>query len=358
MKLQPGDRLDRFTLIKLLGATGEGSVWMVSDALAPSQTRTLKLLSVRDTSPAAVERIRREARAVATVSHPSLVQVHTLFEDLRQRLMGMVMDYVDGTSLADALGDPRLTIRLREHALGHIMRALASMHEQGLAHRDFKLSNVILARDFWQSPERPENVKVVDYGIAMAVESKERLADIGVAAYLAPEVISRSSETSPQSADVFAFGVVGWYLLTANHPTGLPHEATLADYAQAYASAREQGRVFAPNGYRGVWATVLEACTLLDPAERPLDCQGVVLLLGQGATPDRKSRPSLPRTSTPPHPLLAPGQGAEPPPIPPHGYPLPPAKAPRRIRFGYLTIGIVMVAAVLIAAALGFSALR
>lgn len=326
---------------------------MASDSLAPSQTRALKLLKVRDASPAAIERIRLEARAVARLSHPSLVQVHVLFEDPRTGIVAMVTDFVDGISLADALGDPRLTMRLREHVLGHVLRGLASVHEQGLAHRNLKLENVILSRDFWQAPERPTNVKIVDFGIAPGPESD-------TPAYLPPELVLGGS-TNPKSRDVFAFGVLGSYLLSASHPTGLSPVASLKDYAEAY----RHDQAFSLGGYKGAWVRVIEACTLVDPARRPDDCNRVLVVLRHGTMVERGSRPSQATSQPPKHgspgapivdtvlqgPGIDPNAGAS---IPPSGYP--PAIAPRRrIRYGYLAIGLTVLAAIVLAIALMLS---
>lgn len=350
---------------------------MASDALAPSEVRALKLLRVADARPSAIERIRREAHAVAGLSNPSLVRVHLLFEELHRGTLAMVMDYVDGVSLADALADPRLTIPMREHALGHILRALASVHEHGLAHRDIKLENVILAREFWDAPERAENVKVVDFGIAIASEGDRRLTDlgtvIGTSPYLAPEVIHPTywgGEQNPKARDVFAFGVLGWYLQSGRHPTGLHHQATLADYAQAYAVAHQQRRGFTLGQDRDVWARVIESCTQVDPRQRPEDCRQVLAMLEHDTLVDRtNSAPMASRT----HSHTAPAAElpartvrqepafdlrGSPAPMPPQFYPPPPAGARRRkVRFAYLAIGLTMAAGVVMAGAAGVFAL-
>ena len=166
MELKPGDRVDRYLLVELLGEGGQGSVWRAEDPMLPGQPRAVKLLRLETVRPTDAERVRLEARGLAKLEHPSLVSCHTLFEDMKLGVLGMVLDFVDGRSLGAALNDSRLTDRHRVKALGHVAEALAYVHRAGHVHRDLKLDNVLVTQDFWANPEEPKNVKLVDFGIA------------------------------------------------------------------------------------------------------------------------------------------------------------------------------------------------
>lgn len=241
MQLTPGDRIDRYQLIEPLGEGGQGSVWKAVDALDPSRVVALKLVPILHAKPNQLERVRREARGLAKLDHPSLVKCHGLFEDFKLSVLGLVLDVVDGVSLADALDDARLVPRLRWAILEHLGRALAHLHAHRIIHRDLKPENIVLAHAFWSAPNDPSTVKVIDFGIAIEEGDPSRLTSygnvIGTPAYMAPELIDatrlKSAPLTP-AIDVFAFGVVAWRLLNGDHPTGLPPDATLLDYAVEY----------------------------------------------------------------------------------------------------------------------------
>ena len=241
MSLGVGTRIDRYTLLELLGEGGQGAVWKVEDPLAPGELRALKLIGLRLAGEEELERLRREARVLARLEHPSLCRCHGLFEDLTQDVLGFAMDYVAGRSLGEALSDARLSGELREQVLLHVTRALAYVHEQGAVHRDVKLANVLLEDGFWKKPADPSTVKLVDFGIAALDGVRKRLTATGFAvgtpAYMAPEQIEPGhwgADGLTPAADLFGLGVLAWKVTVGGHPTGVGREAALGDYAMAY----------------------------------------------------------------------------------------------------------------------------
>lgn len=241
MELSPGARIDRYLLVEPLGEGGQGSVWKAVDALDASRTVALKLVPIAQAKPTHLERVRREARALATLEHPSLVRCHGLFEDFNAAVLGLVLELVDGKSLADALQDGRFGPELRWAVLEHVARALGHLHERHIVHRDLKPENIVLAAGFWAAPHDPSGVKLIDFGIAAEEGNPNPLTAygnvIGTPAYMAPELIDATyfagGRPTP-AVDVFAFGVVAWILLVGGHPTGLSAESTLVDYAREY----------------------------------------------------------------------------------------------------------------------------
>lgn len=279
MDLAPGARVDRFVLIEPLGEGGQGSVWKARDPLDPDHPRALKLVRLLHSKPSDVERMRREARALARLDHPSLVACHGLFEDIKHELLGVTMDFVDGTPLGELRADARLSFELKVTALGHIARALDYVHEHGVVHRDLKLENVLVSHAFWDAPRDAQNVKLVDFGIAAAEGNPEPLTAldsvIGTLPYLAPEVIDPAyfgKQSSTPALDVFAFGVLGWRLLfDSEHPTGLGPRASLVEYGVQYRRAAELAGAWPEAPLDGGWPELITDCLRVRTAERIQD---------------------------------------------------------------------------------------
>jgi len=276
--LAGGDHVDRYVLVEQLGEGGQGSVWKADDKLEPGRPRALKLVPLVLARPNDVERVRREARALAKLNHGSLVRCHALFEDLKLSLLGIVMDFVDGASLRAAADEPWMTDRHRTLALRHVAHALAYVHSQGGVHRDLKLENVLVTRAFWDKPEVASNVKLVDFGIAKMPDGAHALTAvdslIGTMSYLSPEILDPaffdSSGSSP-AADVFAFGVMAYKLLQEGHPTGLPPRAGIVDYGAAYRAAAKSDVPWPPDAPSNAWGDLLRDCLRVRANERIKD---------------------------------------------------------------------------------------
>lgn len=243
MPLQAGDKLDRYTLIAPLGSGGQASVWRVTDPLQPNQAFAAKLVLLALTPESSVERVRREARQLVRLAHPSLVPCHALFEDLQHEVLGVVMSFVDGESLDAALDRQALTAEHKWWLLRHLAAALGFVHQRQIVHRDVKLPNVLLAKDFFAAPARADQVKLVDFGIAAPLANPNPITQVGhvvgTPAYLAPEAIEPRHwrfEVGP-ALDVFAFGVLAWRVFIGGHPSGLAPGASLLDYAREYRAA-------------------------------------------------------------------------------------------------------------------------
>ena len=278
MDFAPGDRVDRYVLVQPLGEGGQGSVWRAEDPLAPGQPRAIKLVPLVLARPNDVERVRREARALAKLEHASLVRCHALFEDLKHSALGVVMDFVDGTSLRVAADEPWMTDQHRVAALRHIARALSYVHQEGVVHRDLKLDNVLVRRAFWDAPEKAENIKLVDFGIAKVSDGSHALTAVdtivGTLAYLSPELLDPAffkSSGATAAVDVFAFGVLAWKLLVGGHPTGLPAGAGIVDYGAAYRALANRELPWPADAPSGAWGTLLSDCLRVRAPDRIAD---------------------------------------------------------------------------------------
>jgi serine/threonine-protein kinase len=199
----------RYELEELVGSGGMSNVFRAHDQLL-ERTVALKILHEQYTRDEDyVERFRREARAVAQLTHPNIVTVIDRGEqDGRQFI---VFEYVHGQNLKDlsARGplEPREAIRL---AL-QVAQALSFAHDRGLVHRDVKPQNVLLNDD--------GQAKVTDFGIARSLDVHgvtQTGTVLGTSDYIAPEQ-ARGQKVDPKT-DIYSLGAVLYELLTGEVP--------------------------------------------------------------------------------------------------------------------------------------------
>lgn len=208
--LRPGFRLgDRYRLAEPIGVGGMAVVWRASDTVL-ARTVAVKLLAPHSRDSQSPARIRHEARAAASLSHPNIAQVHDYGEQVvaGELVPYVVLELVAGGTLLDRLRDGELPPRQALRVGAEVAAALAAAHATGLVHRDIKPANVMLA---------PTGAKVVDFGIAAAsgpVPGGDTM--LGTPTYVAPERLT-SNEVLPAS-DVYALGVLLYRMLAGQTP--------------------------------------------------------------------------------------------------------------------------------------------
>ncbi|HET8528802.1 MAG TPA: protein kinase [Gaiellaceae bacterium] len=208
----PGDLVaDRYELEELVGTGGMSSVYRALDTLLERNV-ALKILHPHyGDDDEYVERFRREARAVAQLSHPNIVTVIDRGDDDGQQYI--VFEYVDGDSLKQLVDrDGPLPAR-RAVELGlQVADALAFAHHNGLVHRDVKPQNVLVTGD--------GEAKVTDFGIARSLDVEHGVTQtgtvLGTSNYLSPE--QARGQTVTPATDVYSLGVVLYELLTGEVP--------------------------------------------------------------------------------------------------------------------------------------------
>jgi eukaryotic-like serine/threonine-protein kinase len=219
--VRAGYQLNRYRLVSCLGTGGMGEVWLAEDT-SLNRRVAVKLLPTGFTADAArVRRFEREARAVGMLNHPNILTVHDL--GVHEGAPYIVTELLEGVGLrallkGGALPLPRALDYAQQIALG-----LAAAHEKGIVHRDLKPENLFVTQD--------SRVKILDFGLAklksqgllftraeVARESSSPSVGttpgmvLGTVGYMAPEQVR--GEDADQRADIFAFGVVLFELLS------------------------------------------------------------------------------------------------------------------------------------------------
>jgi serine/threonine-protein kinase len=208
--LIPGSRLgDDYQINGILGRGGMGIVYLAHDYRLGRRV-ALKALPASVASPELRERLRREARAAATISHRAVATVFAL-EEIDGDLY-IATEYVPGHTLSSEIAQGPIAAERAATIAVEVAGALAAAHQAGVVHRDLKPDNVLIDSG---------GVKVVDFGIAH-IEGPEatRLtkagAMLGTPAYMAPEQLLGGAVDA--RADIYAFGVMLSEMLTGRHP--------------------------------------------------------------------------------------------------------------------------------------------
>src|SRR3954468_10221570 len=209
---QPGDLVaDRYELEELCGTGGMSSVFRAYDRQLERRVAIKILHEHYAEDPEYLERFRREARAVAKLSHPNIVTVIDRGDDGGRQYI--VFEHVDGENLKElVVRSGRLPVRRAVELALPVADGLAFAHQEGLVHRDVKPQNVLLSRE--------GEVKVTDFGIARSLDVEHGVTQtgtvLGTGEYLAPEQAS-GKPVSP-ATDVYSLGVVLWELLVGDVP--------------------------------------------------------------------------------------------------------------------------------------------
>ncbi len=209
---QPGDLIaDRYELEELVGTGGMSSVFRARDRQLDRRVAVKILHEHYARDPEYLERFRREARAVARLSHPNIVTVIDRGDDGERQYI--VFEHVDGENLKElVVRSGRLPVRQALELALAIADGLSFAHQHGIVHRDVKPQNVLLSSE--------GEVKVTDFGIARSLHVDHGVTQtgtvLGTGEYLSPEQAS-GKQVSP-ATDVYSLGVVLWELLAGDVP--------------------------------------------------------------------------------------------------------------------------------------------
>lgn len=206
-----------FELQELLGRGGSGVAWRARDIKLERIVAIKFLLDNEnaDSGRAKNERLSREATAAAKMLHPSIVQVHQV--DEVNGVPFLVMEYVEGGSLAEKLRSGPLPVEKSVELATSIADAVEHAHEKGIVHRDIKPGNILLDRDGVP--------RVCDFGLARKLDAEHSLHQtgdvLGTPAYMPPE--QARGENADERSDVYSIGAVLYESLCGRSPFQAAH---------------------------------------------------------------------------------------------------------------------------------------
>ena len=224
MSLTTGTRIGSYEVVSPIGAGGMGEVYRARDTRL-NRDVALKILPAEFAAdPDRLARFKREAHVLASLNHPNIAAIYGLEEDGREGPPALVLELVEGPTLADRIPQGAVPLDEAMPIARQIADALEAAHEQGIVHRDLKPANIKL---------RPDGtVKVLDFGLAKALEPASGIrADVtnspmitspalmtrvgvllGTAAYMSPE--QAKGRQVDKRSDIWAFGCVLYDMLT------------------------------------------------------------------------------------------------------------------------------------------------
>lgn len=222
-ELKPGDRfLDRFRIQYLAAEGGMASIYVAADEMTGHEIAVKSLYPYYIDNQIIRTRFLEEGRIQKVLRHPNVIRV---FDVIEEPALAILMEYVDGPTLDDFLGNqgPLSTEQVIDVIIP-VMSAVGFAHSRGIIHRDIKPSNILL-----QGAD-PRSPKVLDFGVAKIKGAKEDLTatgtTVGTLHYMSPEQIVGSREIDGR-ADIYSLGVTMYKLVTGEVPFNAPTEFAL-----------------------------------------------------------------------------------------------------------------------------------
>ena len=293
----------RFTILRFIARGGMGAVYEATDVLLRTRV-ALKLISSHlATDATAVERFRREVLLARRVSHPNVCRVYELYEARTSRghaIHFITMELLEGESLARRLaGDGRMKTDEALPLVKQMCEGLAAAHTEGVIHRDFKSSNVLLVPRATTDGERgaaSTRVVITDFGVARAIHVASEVEAgegpltgqgiLGTPEYMAPEQVTGGEVTA--ATDVYALGVVLYEMVTGKLP--FVADTPLAAAARRLNEAPPRPEATVP-GLDKRWAATIVRCLARQPERRFRSARDVIPALDG---PTKVSRLAVP----------------------------------------------------------------
>ena len=294
MALQVGSRLGHYDVTALIGEGGMGQVYQARDTTLDRDVALKVLPDAFTADPDRLARFEREAKVLASLNHPNIGAIYGLEKSGDTR--ALVLELIEGPTLADRIKQGPIPLDEALPIAKQIAEALEAAHEAGVIHRDLKPANIKVRDD--------GTVKVLDFGLAKAFQpdaNDPNLSQsptisltaaatqmgmvVGTAAYMAPE--QARGKLVDKRADIFAFGVVLYEMLTGQRP--FQGEDVSLTLAAVMTFAPDLDRL--PETLSPTLKTYLIRCLAKDPKERLRDI-GDVRLAMEGAFETAVSQPS------------------------------------------------------------------
>jgi len=269
MSLTNGTKLGPYEIISPLGAGGMGEVYRARDSKLGREV-ALKVISEQFANDAErMARFEREAKVLASLNHPNIAHIYGLEDSAGVR--ALVMEVVEGQTLAERIARGPIPLEETLFIAKQIAEALEYAHERGIVHRDLKPANVKITPD--------GAVKVLDFGLAKAIEGNSDAQDmgnsptlsmgatragviLGTAAYMSPE--QAKGKSADRRADIWSFGVVLYEMLSGKQMYG----GETAPETLAHVITKEPSWENLPAMTPTAIRHLLERCLTKDPKAR------------------------------------------------------------------------------------------
>ncbi|XP_072762659.1 uncharacterized protein [Anoplolepis gracilipes] len=210
-----------------------------------------------------LENVRQEAKLFWLLKHENIVQLEGVC--LKMPNMCLVMEYARGGSLNRVLSGRKIRPNVLVDWAIQIARGMDYLHNKApisLIHRDLKSSNVLLSEPIENDDFQYKTLKITDFGLAREVYKTTRMSAAGTYAWMAPEVIKKS--TFSKASDVWSYGVLLWELLTGETPY-----KGIDALAVAYGVAVNKLTLPIPSTCPQPWRVLMEECWASDSHARP-----------------------------------------------------------------------------------------
>jgi serine/threonine protein kinase len=277
MALTSGTRLGPYEVQSPLGAGGMGEVYRARDTRL-DRTVAIKILPAHlSSNPEALQRFDREARAISSLNHPNICHLYDVGQ--HQGINYLVMEYLEGETLAERLRKGRLTLEQAFRVGTEICQGLEQAHRSGVVHRDLKPGNIMLTKS---------GAKLMDFGLAKApapplgtLSGSNSLATmsqplttegsiVGTIQYMAPEQLE--GKEADKRSDIFALGSVLYEMITGKRAfEGKTTASTIASILAAEPKPLSVMQPLSPPALEHAIAT----CIAKDPDERWQSCADV-----------------------------------------------------------------------------------
>jgi serine/threonine protein kinase len=284
---QAGDLLaGRFRIVRFAGAGGMGEVYEAADEELGGTVAIKTIRADRlERSAAALDRFRDEAKLARRVTHPNVCRVFDVGHD-GDRVF-ITMEFIRGETLANLLkGSGCVPVDAALSLARQMAAGLDALHEQGIVHRDFKTSNVIIA----DAPSGTQRAVITDFGLArpreetMTIDAQGVPHIMGTPDYMAPEQLTGKPVTT--ATDVYALGLVLYEMTAGRRPyTG----GSAVENAMQRLGERPAPPSRHNAGIPRHWDQVVLRCLERDPGARPASAGEVIAALsGETRLPIRR----------------------------------------------------------------------
>ena len=278
MSEQMPPRVGPYEVTARAGRGGMGDVLVARDPSLGRLVAIKRLSPGKEDDPRSLSRFRREARILASLSHPNIATVHALEEDAAGRLF-VVLEFVGGETLREVLGRGALSVEEGLRVLSVLADALAAAHGHKVIHRDIKPSNVMI--------DRHGHPRVLDFGLAklLAGETGEEFEEVGsedptsfrtsegtlvgTAGYMSPEQIC--GEALDATTDLFSLGCVAFEMFTGRRPFEGPDKKRVLSATLT----RDPDWRMLPRELQPSFVSVLKRCMEKEPRRRMSDAKEV-----------------------------------------------------------------------------------